>query len=659
MAFDSQKATRYNLAPIEPAGSAMSVVDEIKSRIDIVDFISSYVPLNKAGRNYKGLCPFHAEKTPSFIVFPDTQSWHCFGACSTGGDVFTFLMKRENLDFGEALRVLAQRAGVELEPMTPAKQAEQEREQRLYAINAAAAEYFHHLLLSSGEGERARAYLHRRGVQPATWETFQIGYALGDWHALENHLRAKGYSYDDMAELGLVIQREGGDGYYDRFRGRLMFPIRDIKGRTIGFGGRVLDDSQPKYMNSPQSPTFDKSSVLYGIDQARGPIRAANQAVIVEGYMDVVMAHQYEIRNVVASMGTALTESQLRTLARLTKRLALALDADAAGSQATLRGLETARATLERDLRPVPVGPGLIRFESSLKVDLNIVLLPEGKDPDEVIRESRDAWAALLAKAIPLVDYYFQIVTAELNLDTAKGKSEAVERLKPILEEIGDSVQRQHYIQRLARLVRMDERDLAEILGVDTRRPQRSRTRRRRPEGEIPLPGRTDLATYEDYVLYLIAKAPDVVPAVEQALQEAGLRSPRSEEFRDPRSRALLECIWEPLLESRPWEEVAASLPEEMGAYLAELGERLASLPPVPDEQVHREAVNALLRLRERRLKESLADLRFLCQDAEEQGDDAALTQYTKAIGMRAQELKAVHRAMSAKPKHEHSILSL
>jgi DNA primase len=635
----------------------MSVVDEIKGRIDIVDFISSHVPLNKAGRNYKGLCPFHSEKTPSFVVFPDTQSWHCFGACSTGGDVFTFLMKRENLDFGEALRVLAQRAGVELEPMTPAKEAELERLQTLYDINAAAAEYFHHLLVSSGQGERARAYLEKRGVEPSAWETFQIGYALDDWHALENHLRAKGCSYEDMTELGLVIQREDGDGYYDRFRGRLMFPIRDIKGRTIGFGGRVLDDSQPKYMNSPQSPTFDKSSVLYGIDQARGPIRAANQAVVVEGYMDVVMAHQYDIRNVVASMGTALTESQLRTLARLTKRLALALDADAAGSQATLRGLETARTTLERDVRPVPVGPGLIRFESSLKVDLGIVILPQGKDPDEVIRESREAWAALLAQAVPLVDYYFRIVTAELDLNTAKGKSAAVERLKPVLQEIGDSVQRQHYIQRLARLVHMDERDVTEIIGSGVRKPPTKRVRRQQPRGDIPVPGRTDLATYEDYILYLVSKAPDLVPAAENALEEADLPAPRPEEFRDPRSRALLDVIWGPLLEGQAWEDVSASLPDEMLAYLAELTERLKSLPPVPEEQMRKEAVNALLRLRERRLKESLAELRFLCQDAEDQGDEDAMVQYTEAIGTRAQELKAVYRALSTKPKQQHPVL--
>ena len=625
----------------------MGVVDEIKNRIDIVDFLAAYVPLKKAGRNYKGLCPFHSEKTPSFIVFPDTQGWHCFGACATGGDIFTFLMKRENLDFAEALRILAQRAGVELQPLTPAKAAEQERDERLFGINEAAAEYFNNLLLSSGEGERARAYLLRRGVTQESWKAFQIGYALDDWHALQNHLRGRGYAHDELAHLGLIIQREGGEGYYDRFRGRLMFPIRDIRGKVIGFGGRVLDASEPKYMNSPQSPLFDKGAVLYGIDQARGPIRAANQAVIVEGYMDVIMAHQHGIRNVVASMGTALTETQLRTLARLCKRFALALDADTAGSHATLRGLETARATLDRDVKPVPVGPGLIRFESSLKVDLRIVTLPPGKDPDEVIRESTDVWAELLARAVPLTDYYFQIVTAELDITTAKGKSDAVERLKPILQDIGDAVQRHHYIQRLARLVHMDERALAEILGPPARPAAKARAK---PEGEIPVPGRAERATYEDYILYLISRMPRLVPDVQNSLAEAGLQPPHPEEFRDPRSRALLEQTWQPLSQGRPWEEVHAALPEMMQAYLAELGERLASLPPLQDEQVRKEALDALLRLRQRRLQESLAELRFLCQDAEEQKDEEALIQYTLAIGARAQELKSVHRAMNAKP---------
>jgi DNA primase len=632
----------------------MGVVDEIKNRIDVVDFISSYVPLKKAGRNYKGICPFHAEKTPSFIVFPDSQSWHCFGACGTGGDVFSFLMKRENLDFGEALRILAGRAGVELEPMTPARQAEQQQEERLFAINAAAMAYFHHLLLSSGEGERARAYLEQRGMSQESWETFQLGYGLDDWHALENHLRAKGYAYADVAELGLIIQREGGDGYYDRFRGRLMFPIRDIKGRVIGFGGRVLDKAEPKYMNSPESPVFSKGHVLYGIDQARGPIRQQNQVVIVEGYMDVIMAHQHGIRNVVASMGTALTETQLRTLAKLTKRFALALDSDAAGSAATLRGLDTARASLDRDLKPIPVGPGLIRFESALNVDLRIVTLPEGKDPDEVIRESPDAWAVLLAQALPLTDYYFKIVTAELDLTTARGKSEAVERLKPILHDIGDPIQRQHYVQRLARLVRMDERTLAEALGPA---PRESAKRRAQPLGEVPVPGRAERATYEDYVLYLISRTSTLVPWAEAALVEAGLEPPRPEDFRDPRSRALLEQIWPPLSQGGSWEQIIQRLPDLMRAHLDELAQEMASLPPLAEEQVRAEALNALLRLRQQRLKDSLAELRFLCQDAEEQNDEESLEQYTIAIGQRTAELKAVQRALNGRTEHRRPAL--
>lgn len=625
----------------------MGVVDEIKSRIDIVDFISGYVPLKKAGRNYKGLCPFHSEKTPSFIVFPDSQSWHCFGACGTGGDIFTFLMKRENLDFGEALRVLAARAGVQLEPTTPAKAAEQEQEERLFAINAAAAEYFHNLLVSSAQAEHARAYLEKRGVTPESWRAFQLGYSLNDWHALQNHLRGRGFRHEDIAEVGLIIQREGGEGYYDRFRGRLMFPIRDIRGRVIGFGGRVLDASEPKYMNSPQSPIFDKGSVLYGIELARGPIRSLNQVVIVEGYMDVIMAHQHGIGNVVASMGTALTETQLRTLSRLTKRFALALDSDAAGSAATLRGLDTARATLDREVKPVPVGPGLIRFESSLKVDLRIVTLPPGKDPDEIIHESTDAWATLLAQAVPLVDYYFQIVTAELDLTTAKGKSEAVQRLKPVLRDIGDPIQRQHYVQRLARLVHVDERTLAEVVSPPARA---SKARAQAAEGEIALPGRADRATYEDYVLYLLSRSPTVVPWVNQALADAGLQPPRPEEFRDPRSRAVLEHIWEPLaLQSAPWDDVRATLPQVVQDHLSDLAQRMAPLPPLPDDQVRTEALYAILRLRQQYLKQTLADLRFLCQDAEEQHDDESLAQYTLAIGQRTQELRAVQRALGSR----------
>jgi DNA primase len=436
----------------------MSAVDEIKERLDIVQVIQSYVPLKKAGRNYKGLCPFHAEKTPSFVVFPDTGTWHCFGACGTGGDVFSFVQRQENLDFGETLKLLAQRAGVELEARSPQATAAEQHLQRLREINRAAAAYFSHLLLHSDEAGRARRYLEERGLSQETIERFQLGYALDQWDALLRHLGSKGYSLAELAEAGLLVEREDKSGYYDRFRGRVLFPIRDHRSHTIGFGGRVLDDGLPKYLNSPQTLLFDKSSVLFGLDQAARGIRTTGVAVIVEGYMDVLIAHQHGMNNVVAQMGTALTEAQLKLLKRYTEHFVLALDSDSAGDQATLRGLDMARQVMDREVVPVPTARGLIRFEDRLTADIRIVSLPPGRDPDEVIRESPSRWAQLVADAKPVMDYYFQALTADLDLSTARGKAEAARALGPLVAEIGDPVQRAHYLQQLARIVQVDER---------------------------------------------------------------------------------------------------------------------------------------------------------------------------------------------------------
>ncbi|MCX7669506.1 MAG: DNA primase, partial [Anaerolineae bacterium] len=285
----------------------MSVIDEIKERLDIVEVISQYVPLKKTGRNYKGLCPFHSEKTPSFVVFPENQSWHCFGACSTGGDVFTFIMKRENLDFGEALALLAERAGVALQPKAGGAPADEQKFERLRQLVAEAALYYHYLLVRADEAAIARAYLERRGLTRQTWENWQLGYALESWDALKDRLTARGYTLAELEEAGLIIRREDGSGYYDRFRGRLMIPIRDVQGRAVGFGARILREDperpQPKYINSPQTPIFDKGSLLYGLDMARKAIREADMAVLVEGYMDVLMSHQVGVTNVVAGMG--------------------------------------------------------------------------------------------------------------------------------------------------------------------------------------------------------------------------------------------------------------------------------------------------------------------------------------------------------------------
>jgi DNA primase len=435
----------------------MSVIDEVKQRLDIVEVIGEYVSLTKAGRTLRALCPFHSEKHPSFYVYPERQSWHCFGACSTGGDVFSFVMKRQGIDFGEALRFLAKRAGVTIPSRVEPDAGRDERE-RLYQVNAAAAQYFHNLLLNSPNGERARNYVANRGLSLKLITEFQLGFSLNSWEALKQYLMEKGCTEPEMLGGGLIIEGEAG-GTHDRFRNKLMFPIFDSRGRITGFGARVLDDSLPKYLNSPQTPVFDKSGSLYGINLATTPIRQQDLAIIVEGYMDVITAHQNGFSNVVASMGIAVTEKQVNTLKRLTRNMALALDADTAGEEAMLRG---------------------VGYENTLNAEVKVILMPQGKDPDDVIREDAVSWQKLLDGALPIIDYTFNKVVSELDLTTAKGKSSAVDKLMPIVAEIKDTVRQAHYLQKLAGLVRVSERSLETAL----RRIKPSQVRRRVKEPE-------------------------------------------------------------------------------------------------------------------------------------------------------------------------------
>ena len=315
----------------------MNSIEDIKQRLDIVQLVSEYVNLQKSGRNFKALCPFHTEKSPSFFVFPEQQSWHCFGACGTGGDIFSFIMKKEGLDFGQALHLLAEKAGVALiAASSPQKQVDDKKRDRLSEINEAAAEYYHHLLLNTSAGKMARDYTIERGLSPQTIDNFQLGFSPEGWETIRQYLISKGYEERELIAAGLLVEREGG-GNYDRFRNRLMFPIRDMQGKLVGFGARALDDSLPKYLNSPQTLIFDKSNILYGIDHAKKAIRQDNLAIITEGYMDVLTAHQHSWENVVASMGTAVTDRQLAILKKLTRNLILALDADTAGEEAISR----------------------------------------------------------------------------------------------------------------------------------------------------------------------------------------------------------------------------------------------------------------------------------------------------------------------------------
>lgn len=360
----------------------MTELDEIRQRIDIVDIVGETVALQRAGRNFKALCPFHPEKTPSFFVFPDRQRWHCFGACATGGDVFTFVMRRHNFDFAGALRFLAERAGVSLRRASG--KGEQAQKERLRQANEAAAVFFQNALFNNSAGAAALDYMTMRGIDRETAEAFQLGYSLDSWDALREHLRARGFNDVELLRAGLLV--EGDIGLYDRFRDRLMFPIRDEQGRVVGFGSRRLkepengSDESPKYLNTPQTPIFDKGSILYGLDRAREHIRRADLAVIVEGYMDVIAAHQHDNRNVVASMGTALTERQVAFLRQLTENLVLAFDPDVAGQAASERGT-------------------LIAYEKG--ANIRVISLPEGKDPDQIIRSSPDTWRRLVREATP------------------------------------------------------------------------------------------------------------------------------------------------------------------------------------------------------------------------------------------------------------------
>ncbi|MFC1913975.1 DNA primase [Chloroflexota bacterium] len=419
----------------------MSIAGEVKQKNDIVDVIGQYTKLTKAGRTFRGLCPFHAEKHPSFFVYPEQQSWHCFGACNTGGDIFSFVMKKENMDFGEALRFLAQRAGVTI-PSRFEREEKKEEKEELYQLNEAAAQYFHNLLLNSETAEKARKYAVGRGFSPQTIADFQLGYSLNQWEALKQYLLEKGYAENKIRDAGLLTESEEGKTR-DRFRNRLMFPIFDVRGHVTGFGARALDDSMPKYLNSPQTQIFDKSATIYALNAAAKTIRQQDLAIIVEGYIDVITAHQNGFSNVVACMGTAVTETQVRTLKRLSKNLILALDADAAGEEAMLRG---------------------VSYENILDAEIRVVIIPEGKDPDDIIKEDAGTWEKLLANAIPIVDFTFNSVTNGLDLSTAKAQSLAVERLLPIVAKIKDPIRQPYYISKLAELVNKDKHTIEAAL---------------------------------------------------------------------------------------------------------------------------------------------------------------------------------------------------
>src|SRR5258707_7527652 len=509
-----------------------SLIDTIKAKIDVVDEVGLVVALRKSGKSLQGHCPFHNERTPSFHVFPESQTWRCFG-CQEGGDVFTFVEKQQGVDFPEALRYLAEKAGVSLEAYS-SPNPEREREtnalkERLRKLNEDAVLWFHQMLLRSKDAAEARAYLQSRGVSSESAIAFSLGYAPDHWDALSGYLLGQGYTEQELVDGGLAGTREmakvgssvrvsgeeQGGGVYDYFRGRIIFPIRDMRGRVIGFGGRALGDGQPKYLNSPQTLLFEKNSVLYALDMARDAIKLAKQVVIVEGYVDAVIAHQYGTKQTVACIGSAITEKHIQQLKKLTKQVTLALDPDAAGVAATEHGIQEALKAFDHKIVPVPLSAtpagrsskdpnnarGIIRLEERVDVEINVLRLPVGKDPDEVIRQNLASWNYAVAHPLPLIDYYFEAKTADLDLQKPSDRTEASKRLLPVIGMIRDRVERETYVRKLAPMIRVDEvalltslQDmLKERLSAGVIAEFSDRARQQRPIGGVKSPGEMSL----------------------------------------------------------------------------------------------------------------------------------------------------------------------
>ncbi len=434
------------------APDSASAIAEIKKRVSIADLIQRTVSLKKIRNNYVGLCPFHNEKSPSFYVYSDNGgSYHCFG-CKASGDIFNFIMETQGLAFGDTLKQLAQQAGVEL-PERGREGVLDQGKERLRGLLTSAETYFHNLLLNDAQAQPARDYLLKRGVTAAGVTTFNLGYALDSWDALHSYLKERSYSAEEMRDAGVLRERDGG-GFYDYFRNRLIFPIRDGRGQTVGFGGRALkDEDRPKYLNSPQTALFDKGSILYGIDLARASIKQQNQAVIVEGYLDALIAQQHGQSNVVATLGTAMTEKHIASLKKLTRNVVLALDADAAGDMAALKDAEQLRQGMDHLAIPVYNARGLVGYEHKLDASIRIAVLPAGEDPDQVIRRSTSEWQATVAAALPVVDHYINVVAGKHDLDSPLGRKDAVYEVAPLIVSVGDAVEREGYLEQLARRV--------------------------------------------------------------------------------------------------------------------------------------------------------------------------------------------------------------
>jgi len=570
------------------------IVERVREASDIVEVISGYVPLKKAGKNFKARCPFHQEKTPSFTVSPERQMYHCFG-CGAGGNVFSFLMAHQRLDFPEAVKFLAGRAGIALPRQ--GKAAETSSYALLYRANELATQYYQNNL-KSPQASNVRDYLKKRGLTTRAIEEFKIGWAQPGWDGLAKALSAKGLKPENLIKAGLALPRDSG-GCYDRFRGRIIFPICDTGSKVIGFGARVLGEELPKYVNSPQTDVFDKGKNLFGLDKAKDSIRREQEAIIVEGYTDMIALFQEEIKNAVASLGTSLTSFQLRRLARYAPALVMIYDSDAAGEAASLRGLDLA-------------------IEEGLEV--RIVNLPEGFDPDSFLhRFGPEELKAKVREAQSLFDYKCELLLSKYDAGSPEGKARITKEMLPTLSRIKDAVLKAGYIKKLSETLSLSEASLLAELARAEKAPLKYYDEKTSPEAEKPNP-------LEAEFLRLMLEDNELTLKVKEALT--------LEDFSDSRLRKIAQVLFELAEANKPLNANLVLLQlgdKETGRIVSQL---MLESQITPDKE--RWFRGNIKRIKERRLPKIRAEI----EEADSKGEEERYQKLAKRQQKLSRELK-------------------
>jgi DNA primase len=583
-------------------------IQEIKDRVDIVEVVSSYLPLKRSGANNQGLCPFHQEKTPSFNVNSARQIFHCFG-CGVGGNVFSFLMRMEGLSFPDAVKRLGEKVGIEVEEeeISPAEIRRREVRERLARINTEAGSFYHQLLLEGDAGAPGRRYLRQRGYEGETVRSFQLGFAPEGWETLAKYLAEKNFSAEDIRKTGLVRPGKQDRGDYDLFRNRLLFPIHDLQGQMVAFGGRVLDDSLPKYINSPETDVYHKSKILYGLYQARDAMRNSSEALVVEGYFDVLALHRAGFTNAVATCGTALTADHARLLKRYAEKILLIFDEDAAGRQATFRAMDAL----------LPSG-----------LAVNVVAMPVGEDPDSLLKDrGEDGFRHCLQAARPVLEVFIE-EQLRVHDESVEGRARAAEKVLERIRRLPGDLERNLYLKRLAATTGLDFDLLqAKVRSSAAVTPRRRSTTPSRPQ-QKPL---TETGQTQKYLLRLML--------ADESLRKKVRQEGTTELFLDDDFRSLADYVLAKEGEEGqlPQDLVDASLDEGQQALLAGLvlqqDQGWADNPELIFADCRRAVANEVL-------KQRLRQVNGLLEDARENNDEAAEVKYLQEFIEINQKLK-------------------